>query len=158
TYNHYYGGQVGVDLDAMFGGFFVNVRSKIGVGDMHQTVNVAGVTTVINNDPTTTSTLPSTTSPGGLLSGPLDQGKHSRNRIAFNSETTVKLGYQFTNWLRGYVGYDILYLSNTARPSDQTATTTLTTTTTIAGSSNNVSIAQPTFRFRDSDFWAQGVT
>lgn len=156
TYNHYYGGQVGVDLSAMFGGFFVAVRSKIGVGDMHQVVNIAGTTTVINNDPT--SNIPSTTSPGGLLSGPLDQGKHSRDRIAFNAETTVKLGYQFTNWLRGYVGYDILYLSQTARPSDQTSITTLSTTTTIAGSTNNVNVAGPTFRFHDSEFWAQGVT
>lgn len=157
TYNHYYGGQVGLVLEAYVGNFFLSAREKIGVGANHQVVNVNGLTVVANNDPLSTAP-PSGTFPGGLLSSPLDGGKHSRTRIAFDNETSIKLGYQFTHWLRGYVGYDLIYLTNVARPSDQTAVSTLNTTVTVAGSSNQVSVAQPTFRFHDTDFWAQGVT
>jgi hypothetical protein len=41
----------------------------------------------------------------------------SRNRISSVDEVNVKLGYQITHWLSGYVGYDYLLASSVVRSS-----------------------------------------
>jgi hypothetical protein len=155
THNHFYGAQVGVEMEALCGRFFLDARAQIGVGVTHETVSILSTTTALNAVPG----MPGNASaPGGILTGPLDNGKYSRDRIGWIQETNLKLGYDFTNWLRGYVGYDIIYLYRVARPSDQGGTSTLNTTVTVGQSTTNLNISQPTFHFRDSGFTAQGLT
>jgi hypothetical protein len=147
THNNYYGGQIGAELEACCKGFFAAARTTVGVGAVHETVNIDSNTTGLTG-----------TVPGGLLASPLDLGKHSRDRIAWRSEVNVKLGYNFTNWLCAYVGYDWVYLSNVARPGDQTDIATLNTTIRVANSTNQISVAQPTFRFHDTSTFANGLS
>jgi hypothetical protein len=154
THNHFYGAQAGVDMEVLCGRFFLDARAKIGVGVVHETVSLNSNTTTLNAIPGTPG---STFMPGGLLTGPLDNGTHSRDRIGWVHETNLSLGYNFTSWLRGYVGYDIIYLYRVARPSDQAGFSTLNTIVTVGQSTTNININQPTFHFKDSSMTAQGL-
>ncbi len=155
-YNHFFGAQVGVDLDSTLGACFFNARIKGAVGNMHQVADVQSRTLLINNDPGRSP--PGYTSEGGLLAAPGQNGRHTRNRVGFIPEVNLKVGYQFSTWLRGYVGYDALMLVNAARPGGSVVLNQLSTTVTTGGSTPiNVNINQPTFRFRDQDIWVQGV-
>lgn len=163
--NHFYGAQVGFDLDSRWGDCFLYTRLKTGVGAMVQSANVEGSTEVRNNEPIrltgplagTPTSPPSSTSAGGLLSGPNDTGRHTRTRIALLPEINVKLGYQFTNWLRGHVGYDFLYLNNAARAGGSTTINTLNTSVQAGQTNLNTNVAAPTFRFNDQNVTVQGI-
>jgi hypothetical protein len=158
THNHFYGAQAGVEMEILCGRFFLDARAQLGVGVVHETVTINSTTTSLDAIPgTPASANGNAVMPGGLLTGPLDNGKYSRDRIGWLQETNLKLGYNFTNWLRGYVGYDIVYLSKVARPSDQAGLSTLNTVVQVGGSTTNININQPTFHFRDSSMTGQGL-
>jgi hypothetical protein len=154
THNHFYGGQIGGVMDVCCGHFFLNTRWKVGLGDMHQEVTIDSNTQVVNNDPFSRAPA-SSSAAGGLLTSPFDNGTHSRDRIAWVPEVNVKIGYNCTSWLRAYVGYDLLYISNVVRPGDQSSNATVNTTVTLANT-NVINVVQPTFKFKDTDLWAQG--
>jgi hypothetical protein len=154
TFNHFYGGQIGGVADLCYGNCFLNLRWKIGMGDMHQMAQIDNSTMIINNDPASRAPA-SGTSAGGLLTSPLDNGQHSRDRIAWVPEVNLKIGYNITSCLRATVGYDFLLVTNVLRPGDQTGTANINTTVTLANT-NVINVTQPTFRFKDSDLWAQG--
>jgi hypothetical protein len=155
--NHFFGAQAGLDLDFKFGSFFLDVRGKLALGDMHQQVQVSGVAQVVNNDPAR-PTPASSLSSGGLFSGPLDQGTHSRDRFSYVPEVNARFGCQVTSWLRAYFGYDGLLIGHAGRAADATTTNTLSNTITVAGSTNSVNVSQPAFRFSDRDVWVNGFT
>jgi hypothetical protein len=156
THNDFYGGQIGLDLDMFVGRFIMDVRAKVALGVMHQSVKDFS-STVTTSVPA--STLPNQGIPvaGGLLSGPLDEGTHSRYRISAAPEVNVKLGYMILPSLRAYVGYDFLYVANVLRPGDQTGTSSSGVTVTVAGTPNPITVNQPAFRFKDSDIWFNGI-
>jgi hypothetical protein len=153
THNHFYGGQLGVETEILCGRFFFDARNLLGVGVMHEVVNVASATVS-----TGVPSIPDgTVQAGGSLTGPLDNGKHSRDRICWVDEVNLKLGYDFCHWLRGYVGYDLIYIYRVARPSDQAGISTLATTVQVGNNFTNINVNQPTFHFRDTSFTAQGL-
>ena len=152
VYNYFYGAQVGGDVESRIGSFFVYARGKIALGTNHQIADVNSTTTTISNNaaPVVTG--------GGVLAGPTDNGRHTRDSFAAIPEGEVKVGYQFTDWLRGSVGYTGIFLNNVGRASDTTGTNTLTTMAFVNGTPTNVNVVQPTFRFRDRDVTIQGIT
>src|SRR5262249_59420948 len=105
-----------------------------------ETVSIDSAST-ITGTPTATGAPTS----GGLLFSPTDVGKHSRDRISFPLEANIKIGYEFCNWLRAYVGYDVLYVTNVARSGDQSAVSTLNTTIQVANTTNHINVSHPTF-------------
>ena len=154
--NHFYGGQIGADIDSKFGSFYVYARGKVAIGDMHQAIDINSQTTIVNND--LPRSPPSTATGGGLLTGPNDNGRHTRNSFAVIPEVEAKLGYQFTDWLRGYVGYNGILLGDAQRAGGSSGVSTLNTNITVANSATNVNVAQPTFRFENTSVYIQGVT
>ena len=156
-WNYFYGGQAGLDIDSKLGSFFVYARGKVAVGVNHQVADIASNTQIINNDPLRLSPLSSSTA-GGLLAGPNDNGRHSREVFSVIPEVDVRLGYQFTDWLRGYVGYSGIFMSNIARAGNTNSINTQNTNVTVANSVVNVNVSQPTFRFQNQDVNIQGIT
>jgi hypothetical protein len=157
TFNRFYGAQVGADVDICFGGFFLNLLGKVAVGNMHQTVEIGSTTSVINNDPLA----PPPTQPGhngGLLFAPDDVGQHNRDRISFIPEFGLKVGYCFCGWMRAYVGYEGMFVSNVVRPGNQSDVATIKTQIQVAGNTNTIDVSQPTFRFKESELWINGVS
>ncbi len=150
TNNTFYGGQLGLDVEGRWGRWFVDVNGRLGVGDIHQEVQISGATTT--TDATGVHTLP-----GGLLAQGSNMGNYSRDRFALVPELGVNFGYQLTDCVRLFVGYNLLYISSVVRPGDQIDRTVNTTQIPRFGGGGLVGPGRPEFNFRGTEFYAQGV-
>ncbi|HEY7315033.1 MAG TPA: BBP7 family outer membrane beta-barrel protein [Gemmataceae bacterium] len=149
TTNLFNGGQIGAIAEYRLGRWFVDLRTSVGVGGTMQHVTIDGstVSQVPGSGPTV--------SQGGLLAQSSNIGSYTRGITSFIEEVGLNVGYQFTNHIRGFVGYNFLYWNNVVRPGnqiDQTVNPNLIPPSVPGGP------ARPAFDFRSSDFWAQGVT
>jgi hypothetical protein len=148
AYNVFNGGEVGFDLQKRIGGrWSMSSLWKLGLGNVHQKVSIAGVNTI-----TTLGT--TVASPGGLLTQPTNIGTYSRNQFGVLPEMQFNLRYDLTcNW-RFLLGYTFLYLNNTQR-SGSAIDTTLNPTQINGGTLTGA--ARPAFGFVSTGFWAQGM-
>lgn len=150
TTNQFYGGQIGVRGQVWRNRMFATFTAKVALGDTRQTVDISGATTI---------TAPNgavSVRPGGLLALPSNIGHYSRDVFSVVPEVGVNVGYQVTDHLSVFVGYNFLYWSDVARPGDQIdlgVNSTRTPVSLVPASGP----ARPQFTFRDSDFWAQGI-
>lgn len=148
TSNLFNGGQIGVIGEYRIGRFSIDVRDALALGGTMQYANVSGSTTTAGP-----GVLP-TTLPGGLLALPSNIGPHTRGMVSFVEEVSVNFGYQFTNHIRGFVGYNFLFWSSVLRPGQQIDTTVNPNLIppAVGGGPN-----RPAFNFNASNFWVQGV-
>lgn len=152
TKNQFYGGQIGLEGEARWRRWYVDTAAKVGLGNIHEVVNIDGATTFILPAGVATSV------PGGLLAQSTNMGHFTRNRFAAVPEGTFKVGYQLTDHLRASVGYTFLYLSNAVRPGEQVDRVVNTTQLpTSMGPSPLLGPARPAVILRETDFWAQGL-
>jgi hypothetical protein len=150
TRNEFFGGQVGLDGEFRWRRFFLGVNAKLGVGTMHQVVVINGQTAITQNGVQSINS-------GGLLAQPSNIGRFGRDTFALVPEVGLKVGYNFTDRLRGYIGYDVLYMSSVVRPGDQVDTNVNSNFLPPRGPGLVPGPALPRFQFRTNDFWAQGV-
>jgi hypothetical protein len=151
TNNQFYGGQIGSEAEFRYARWFLGLTGKVAIGNMLQTVAINGVTT-ISNPPLMT------TAAGGLLAQPSNSGVFSRDRFAVVPEFGLKIGYQVSDNIRIYAGYDLLVMSSVLRAGEQIdPVVNVTQLPTIAGNGTLVGPARPMFTFKESSFWAQGV-
>ncbi len=158
--NNFYGGQLGLRGEYHAGDFFVEVCGKAALGTMQQAVTVGGVSTAINPPPPASP--PGFTfvnAPGGTFAQPTNFGNHTHNAFCVIPEAELKVGYNITRNIQGFVGYNYLYLSNVVQPgtvidhmSNPSQVPALT-----AAPFPLVGPPAPGFGFVRSDFWAQGV-
>ncbi len=143
TTNRFNGGQVGLKGEWHWNRWSLEGRTIIALGNVSEQVDVFG-----------SKTANGVASSGDLLTqAGTNIGVHQRNRFAWSPEATLNLGYQVTDHMRVFVGYDYLYLSNVVRAGDQVN---------LAVNPNplrgvTAGPAQPAFVFHGSDYWAQGV-
>jgi hypothetical protein len=143
TTNRFYGGQIGVAAERDWGCWSLQGKLGLGLGSTQQTVEITGV---------------STSGMGGLLALPgTNIGHYSRNRFSVVPELGLNLGYQFTQHLRGFVGYNFLYWNEVARPGEQ-IDLNVNRTYQPGSPFPRMGAAVPAFAFHSTDFWAQGVT
>ena len=150
TRNEFYGGQLGLRAEVWRNRFFANITGKVALGDTHQTVDINGSTTIIPPSG------PAIVKQGGLLALPSNIGSYSRDEFSVVPEVDFNIGYQVTNNLRVFVGYTFLYWSDVVRPGDVidlNVNSTRLPTSLIPPSGPS----RPSFTFRDSDYWAQGI-
>jgi hypothetical protein len=156
TRNKFYGGQLGLDGEYYRGRWFVGGRVQVGLGATHETIDIAGSQTVI------TPAGQRTTFNGGLLALPSNSGNFSQNKFAVVPQVGVKLGYNITDNVRVFAGYDFLYWSNVVRPGDQIDTNL--NVSQIPNFGNNPlfvppsNIVRPVVPFRTTSFYAHGVS
>jgi hypothetical protein len=151
TRNEFYGGQVGVAAEWKYGRWFVDGTFKLALGDVHQVVDIHGSTTI-----TSAGAAPRVTN-AGLLALASNSGTFSRDQFAVAPELTLKVGYQVTERLRAYLGYNFLYLSSVVRPGDQIDRTLDVNQIPGNPSTPVPPPARPLVPFKTSDFWAQGL-
>jgi hypothetical protein len=137
TRNEFSGGQIGAEVDYKVGRWSIAAVGKVALGATHETVLVNGITNVFP-----TNAAPTTLGGGNFAT--LQAGRYSTNRFAVAPEGQLNVGYQFTPWIRGMVGYNFLFLSSVARPGNQIDNT-------YDGA------AHPTVPLTSSSFWAQGL-
>jgi len=167
AFNNFYGAQLGARARYEWGRWFVNGTVKVGLGAMRQTVDVEG--SLVTNDfslaPITpagqpTQYGPTQTFPGGYWALPSNIGEHSRTVFGVVPEAGLNIGYQVTPWMSVFAGYTFLYANSVARPGNH-VNRTINTTQNVAWVGETAlqpsGPAEPSFKFKSSDFWAQGL-
>ena len=128
THNQFYGGQVGASFSWHCYRLTVDGLAKFAVGGTAQQITAGGQTFQDAGliEPTIGSALvlrPAAVLPGGILSStPLTTT--NRNRISVMPELRASLGYQVTNNINAFVGYNFIWWTNVAIPGDQSSTST----------------------------------
>jgi len=171
TNNSFYGWQVGTKFDAWCGRAFIEGFGKVGVGLMHQSVTAFGNTTVTTFSTTSTvnpttgaasispnpATPTTTSSAGGLLANPLSQGTFSRDVLAFVPEVSIKTGYQFSQNIRAYLGYNFMYMSSVVRPGSQFGQTATNGQLNFFNNTTSFTNTQSTVTMRGTDTYLHGL-
>jgi hypothetical protein len=148
--NEFHGGTLGMIATMDFDRWFVNATAKMSIGNMRQTVIIDGNTAVVTPGPSLDIR------DEGLFALGTNQGIRSRNRTAYIPEANIKLGYRVRENVAVSLGYNFMYVSSVVLGGDQI--------------DRNVNLSQtnggflvgpvaPNFLgFRETDFWAQGLT
>ena len=137
TRNQFYGGQIGAQAQYSMDRWFFSAAAKVAIGDTHETVLVNGSTTVypVNASPVFL---------GGGNYANIQAGRYSANKFAVAPELNLNVGYQFTPFIRGTIGYNFIYLSSVVRPGNQI-------------DNNFDGVVHPLVPMATSTFWAQGI-
>jgi hypothetical protein len=159
TRNDFYGGEVGLDAEFHRGRWSLDLKGKVALGEMHEVVDINGNQFVLQPG------RPLQTFQGGLLALSSNSGHHVRDRFAVAPEAGATVGYQITDRLRLFAGYNFLFMSSVVRPGDQIDTVidahlvpNLAKFNPAVAPGPPVKPARPLFQFHETSFWAQGVT
>jgi hypothetical protein len=126
--NQFNGFVVGFNSDARYGMFTANLFGKIAVGDMHERVDISGVSSFY--DPSARSGLTPAAAAafpgisggglgsayGGVLANAANIGTHIQDRFSYIPEVGGKVGIALTRGLTAYIGGNFLYFPNLVRP------------------------------------------
>lgn len=154
TRNQFGGFQLGAKAESHLGRFDVSMIAKFALGDDYETVTING-SSVVTYAGTVTST------PGGIFTQKTNIGRRTYNEFCVVPEGQFQLGYNVTNTVRVYAGYDILFLDNVARPGDQIDRTINFTGNSVVNETSKstlVGARRPQASLNTSSFWAQGIT
>lgn len=149
TRNQFYGGQAGLRSTLSRGRLSLELSGTIALGSNHQTVNISGNRTFTPLGSLVFS--PAFNSPFGILATPTNVGSYSRNRFGLVPEVRASLGFDLTDAIRPFIGYQFLYWNRVVMPGEQIDRF-------INTSFPNLGPRRPEFNFRDTTFWAQGLT
>jgi hypothetical protein len=153
TDNRFFGGQVGLETGTQLGLLTVDIRGKIGLGEMQQLAFVNGATNALAPNGSTTLFQ------GGLFALRSNIGRHERDELAFIPEVGLDVGLQLTGHVRVHAGYSFLWISTVARAGEQIdPVVNVKLFPILAGNGPLVPPARPAFNFNGSDFWAQGLS
>lgn len=140
THNNLWAGQLGFEGELNLGPFFIEAGQKMALGANRQVVDIQG----------NTITMPGGVTPTGLLARPSNSGRYSRSPFTVLLESNVNAGMNIGEHVRIFAGYTFLFLNNAARPGDQIDERVQFTP--------GVGAPAPLFLFRDTQFWAQGLS
>ncbi|MFN0016851.1 MAG: BBP7 family outer membrane beta-barrel protein [Pirellulaceae bacterium] len=145
--NEFHGGMVGLQGTMGRGNWSMTALGKLGIGNNHQQVIIAG-TRNVSFPPG-----PGTATTGGLLAQPSNIGTHVQDKICYIPEMTLNLAYHVRPTVSLHVGYNLIWMSNVVVSGDQI--------------DRRVNLSQvpgpvvgpnlPAFQFRTSEFWIQGI-
>jgi hypothetical protein len=159
TSNQFFGPQFGLVAEFGQGGWYLDVRGKVAVGDTRQVIDINGNQVLF---PFGLAAGSPVNVQGGLLALETNIGRFSRDRWSVVHEVGVNLEYQFTPGLRAFVGYTFLYWSKVVRPGeqvdlrvDQALIPNFTPPPLRPLAPTGLRL--PAVLFRESDFWAQGL-
>jgi hypothetical protein len=155
TKNQFYGGQVGALAQKEWGRLVVEGVFKLALGVTHQEVSIQGAQFFPPGTPGVD------TRPGGLFALNSNIGEYSRNRFAVVPEVGITLGWNLTESVQLTVGYNFLYWSSVVRPGqqiDRNIDVTRIPNFFLAAPPAPVPGLHPGVLFKESDFWAQGLT
>jgi hypothetical protein len=149
--NNFYGGNIGLRGEYRLGSFFIEATAKVAMGTMQEAMDIAGSTVLVNPFPPA----PSGTYAGGVFAQASNIGHHTHNAFCVVPETDLKLGFNITRNIQCFVGYDVLYLSDVARPGTAIDHSINLSQNALYGPATGP--PAPNFSFNQTSFWAQGV-
>jgi hypothetical protein len=157
TQNRFYGAQLGLNNEFRYNHWSVGLWGKLAMGTTQQIVDISGVTATRFPAGTPQAAMNGNFL-GGLLAQPTNIGRFSHNSFTVVPEVGLNVGYQVTQHMRCFVGYNFLYWSSVVRPGNQVDL--LVDSRLLAKPTPPLSPAptHPAFQFNGSDFWTQGLT
>jgi Putative beta barrel porin-7 (BBP7) len=153
TRNQFVGAVIGLDGTYFMGPWSVNLAASVAVGNNHETIEIQG------SQRATTAAGTTTVLPGGLLALPgANIGKFTKNEFSVVPQVGINIGYQLTENIQIFGGYTCLYWSRVVRPGDQIDTVLDVNRIPNFGTGPTATSVRPLVPFRQTDFWAQGVS
>jgi hypothetical protein len=151
--NQFYGGQTGLVGEYRRGPWSVDGFVKVALGNTIQTVNVSGAQTLLVNG------APAASANSGLLAQGTNSGHFTNNAFSVVPEVGINLGWQATQHIKLYAGYNFLYWTNVLRAGDQVdpVLNVPSRPGPLLLQRQPANPARPATLFNDTDFWAQGV-
>ena len=150
TRNQFNGAELGVLWQGRRGLWSLDSLMRVGIGNNHQTVTIAGTTASVENGTTTNYT-------SGILAQRTNSGTYDHNNFTMIPELGVTLGYQLSRRVRLTTGYNLIYWGNVVRPGDQVD---LDVNPNLFPPESNplTGALRPEFQFVSSDYWVQGLS
>jgi hypothetical protein len=111
TLNKFHGGQVGLQSQFTSGRWYVGMTGKVAFGGVNQRIIIDGSTGT--NNPTAGRT---NVTLGGLFANASNIGRYRTDEFAVVTDVNATLGFHFTSWLIGTVGYNFIHMNTVARP------------------------------------------
>ncbi len=149
TTNQFYGEQIGINSHLYgYRGFSLDGAFKFAMGAIEQQADISG------NNTTISSTGVVTTQARGLYAQPSNIGSYSRTMFTVLPEINLNVSYHFTQNFSVYLGYNILWLNNVARPGSQINPDISDANLKLAPTP--ATQLQPQFAFHEDSFWVQG--
>ncbi|TVP95486.1 MAG: hypothetical protein EA381_18755 [Planctomycetaceae bacterium] len=150
TENQFHGIELGYVREIPFGRWWFETSGRIALGNNSQTVTIAGETQLIEAGVPETFT-------GGLYAQRTNIGTYERSRFAVVPELGATLGFHVTPRMSIAGGYSFVYISNVVRAGDQ-IDTDLNPGLIPVEDNPLTGPLRPRFIFRQTDFFAHGVT
>lgn len=151
TLNQFNGVELGVLWQGRRGYWSLDTMLRTSFGNNRETVRINGSTTITQNAVAQAPLV------GGILSqNGTNIGGYTRDRFAVAPEFSATLGYQLTQRWRLTAGYTFIYWSSVVRPGDQ-IDTDLNPSFFPPRLNPTTGALRPSFAFRESDYWIQGV-
>ncbi|MFO1064614.1 MAG: BBP7 family outer membrane beta-barrel protein [Pirellulales bacterium] len=147
--NVFQGVELGLASNSMFGAWSMELSGRVGLGSNHETLRIQGSTV------TSVPQAAAIAAAGGVFALPTNIGDTSKNVFSCIPQVGLRLSRRLTARLDVSVGYNFIYWSQLARPSNQ-IDRTLNATQFPPGPL--VGQASPARKFEQTDFWAQGVS
>jgi hypothetical protein len=151
--NQFYGGQLGLVGELHCGRWSFDWFTKVALGNTTQTVDINGAQTLV------VAGVPAASAASGLLAQGTNSGHFTNNTFSVVPEVGINLGWQATQHLKLYCGYNFLYWTDVLRVGDQVDTTLNVPSRPgpLLLQRQPANPARPAVLFNNSDFWAQGV-
>lgn len=165
TDNSFHGADIGFTWTCQGARWSLGLLTKLGLGENRQRVRIDGNTTQIDTATGTSQTSTVSVPPdgpgraytgGGLLAQRTNIGTYSRDVFSLVPELGATLGYQLNCHWKATAGYTLLFWTNVVRPGDQ-IDTSVNPALLPDEQSPITGALRPSFAFRDSTLWAQGL-
>jgi hypothetical protein len=152
TTNLFNGTTVGFRNEIRYGMFSLEAIGKIGLGDMHQILEISGSTNTVSGTGATGAAY------GGLYANASNIGRYSHDDFAVIPEVQANFGINLTRSLTAYFGYNFMYMTHVIRPGGQ-MNPVIDGTSVPLSSTYGVSGLNPGFRsvFNQTDYWLMGA-
>jgi hypothetical protein len=113
TRNRFWGYELGIFASSQRRRFSLDGGVRLALGRMKSELDVDGQTMITEADGNVT------TLPGGLLAQRTNMGSWEKSRLEFVPQLDVSLGYKLTDTWKFSVGYNLLFLNNVLRATEQ---------------------------------------
>jgi len=154
TRNNFYGLNFGFRSEFRKGRWFTDMTAKVALGFTHEKLNQSGFTRFVDQGIETVI-------PYGAYVLEPNSGRFSEKDLSALPEFNIKFGYQWSQRISTYIGYDIMYLSNVVRPGDQVnpnINPTLLPISNVYNPQFPFGPPEPALLFKTTDFTMQGLT
>ncbi len=149
TFNHLYAGQVGADLQFQWGTVSLDLVGKLAAGYNMEVSRIRGATVLRQFDGSVVSA-----GNEGLLAQPSNVGRYTNDEFSFAPEVSVNLGWQVSDKVHLFLGYQFLWWDGMLRPGDQ-----IDRVVNVQPLNGGILFgpARPAPQVRSTDFYVQGL-